>query len=105
MLSKIKVLTAAAALAAMTAGSALAGDIEVGGTALNVGVVSGAATNVSTGFLSKAEQSIGAVSGDSNVKIGGDLLNVGVVSGAATNVATGFLSEACQEIGSIGNEC
>lgn len=104
-MTKIKVLTAAAALAVMTVGSAFAGEIEVGGNALNVGVVTGNATNVAAGLVAHAEQSIGAVSGDSDVKIGGDLLNVGVVTGNATNVAAGLVAEACQEIGSIGNDC
>ena len=105
MTAKIKYLTAAAFVALMTTSTAFAGNIEVGGNALNVGVVSGAATNVAAGFLSKADQAIGVVSGDSNTKIGGNLLNVGVVSGAATNVAAGFLSTACQEVGSIGKDC
>jgi len=105
MTAKIKYLTAAAFVALMTTSSAFAGEIEVGGNALNVGVVTGGATNVSSGFLSRAEQNIGSISGDSDVKVGGNLLNVGVVTGAATNVSTGFLSKACQEIGSIGNKC
>ncbi len=105
MTTKIKYLTAVAAVALMTASSAFAGEIEVDGNLLNVGVVTGNAVNVSTGFLSNAEQSIGAISGDSDISVDGNLLNVGVVTGNAVNVATGFLSDACQEIGAIGNEC
>ncbi len=105
MTTKIKYLTAVAAVALMTASSAFAGEIEVGGNALNVGVVAGNAVNVAAGFLSKADQSIGAISGDSDVTIGGNLLNVGVVAGNAVNVSTGFLSKSCQEIGAIGNVC
>jgi hypothetical protein len=105
MTTKIKSLAAATVFALMATSTAFAGEIEVGGNALNVGVVSGAANNISTGFLSKADQAIGVVSGDSNVKIGGNLLNVGVVSGAANNISTGFLSKACQEVGAIGKKC
>ena len=103
MTTKIKTLTAAALVALMTTSAAFAGEIEVGGNLLNVGVVTGAATNTA-GFLAKASQSIGVISGDSDLKVGGNLLNVGVVTGAATNTA-GFLAEACQEIGAIGKEC
>jgi hypothetical protein len=105
MTSKIKYITAVAFVALMTTSTSFAGEIEIGGNALNVGVVSGAATNVAAGFLSKADQAIGVISGDSNTKVGGNLLNVGVVTGAATNVAAGFLAEACQEVGSIGKKC
>ena len=103
MHAKIKSFTATAILAIMTTSAAFAGEIEVGGNLLNVGVVTGAATNTA-GFLAEANQSIGVVSGDSDVKVGGNLLNVGVVTGAATNSA-GFLATACQEIGAIGKEC
>lgn len=105
MTSKIKILTAAAFVALMTTGTAFAGEIEVGGNALNVGVVSGSATNIAGGAFTKADQAIGVISGDSNTKIGGNLLNVGVVTGAATNAAVGIKSEACQEVGSIGKKC
>jgi hypothetical protein len=104
-MSKIKHITFAAFVALMTTSPAFAGDIEAGGNLLNVGVVTGAATNISAGFLSKADQAVGVISGDSNVKVGSNLLNVGVVTGAATNVAAGFKSEACQEVGSIGKKC
>ena len=89
--------------ALMSASTAFAADnkIEIGGSALNVGVVTGEATNL--GLLGNADQAIGVVSGDSNVKIGGSLLNVGVVSGAATNL--GLLGDACQEVGAIGKKC
>jgi hypothetical protein len=103
MFSKIKYLTAAAFVALMTTSAAFAGDIEVGGSALNVGLVTGAITNTA-GFLATAKQGVGVVSGDSNVKIGGSLLNVGLVTGAATNTA-GFLATACQEVGAIGKKC
>ena len=103
MNATIKTLAATALFALMATGSAFAGDIEIGGNALNVGVVNGAATNTA-GFLAKADQAIGVISGDSNVKVDGNLLNVGVVTGAATNTA-GFLAEACQEVGSIGKKC
>ncbi len=105
MTAKIKTLTAAALVALMTTGSAFAGEIEVGGNLLSVGVVAGAATNVSVGFLSKADQAVGVISGDSDLSVGGNLLNVGVVTGAATNVAVGFMAESCQEIGAIGKSC
>ncbi len=105
MTAKIKTLTAAALIALMTTGSAFAGEIEVGGNLLNVGVVTGNAANISTGFFSKADQAIGVISGDSDVDVGGNLLNVGVVTGNAVNVATGFFSKACQEIGAIGKDC
>ena len=55
MTTKIKSLAAATVFALMATSTAFAGEIEVGGNALNVGVVSGAANNISTGFLSKAE--------------------------------------------------
>jgi hypothetical protein len=103
MTIKIKTLAAATVFALMASSTAFAGDIEIGGNALNVGVVTGAATNTA-GFLAKADQSIGVISGDSNVKVNGNLLNVGVVTGAATNTA-GFLAKACQEVGSIGKKC
>jgi hypothetical protein len=105
MTSKIKYITAVAFVALMTTSTSFAGEIDVGGNLLNVGVVTGAATNVSAGFLSKADQAVGVISGDSNIKVGSNLLNVGVVTGAATNAALGIKSEACQEVGSIGKKC
>ncbi len=103
MTTKIKSLAAATVFALMATSTAFAGEIEVGGNALNVGVVTGAATN-QAGFLGKADQAIGVISGDSDVKVNGNLLNVGVVTGAATNTAN-FLAKACQEVGSIGKKC
>lgn len=105
MTAKIKYITTAAFVALMTTTAAYAGTIEVGGNALNVGVVSGAATNLSMGLNSKASQAIGVISGDSDTKVGGNLLNVGVVTGAATNLSMGLGSKACQEVGSIGKKC
>jgi hypothetical protein len=105
MTSKIKYITAVAFIALMTTSTSFAGEIEIGGNALNVGVVSGAATNLAVGFNSKADQAIGVISGDSDTKVGGNLLNVGVVTGAATNLAVGFNSKACQEVGAIGKDC
>lgn len=61
MTAKIKTLTAAALVALMTTGTAFAGEIEVGGNLLNVGVVSGAATNVAVGFMAESCQEIGAI--------------------------------------------
>lgn len=104
-MSKIKHITFAAFVALMTTSPAFAGEIEIGGNALNVGVVTGSATNIAAGLFSKADQAVGVISGDSNTKVGGNLLNVGVVTGAATNAALGIKSEACQEVGSIGKKC
>ncbi len=106
MTTKIKYLTAVAAIALMTASSAFAGEIEVGGNAVNFGVVVGNAVNLALGEETVAEQNIGVVSGDSDVvAIDGNLFNFGIVGGNAVNVAFGLKSTACQDIGSIGNAC
>ena len=58
MTTKIKALAAATVFALMATSTAFAGEIEIGGNALNVGVVNGAATNTA-GFLAKADSIVG----------------------------------------------
>ena len=104
MTTKIKYLTAVAALSLMTATSAFADKLEVGGNLLNRLNVNGDATNLASGRGSTADQSIGSISGDSDVDVGGSLSNLVAVNGDARNLSTGFRTEACQEIGSVGNK-
>jgi hypothetical protein len=106
MTAKIKYLTAATAIALMTASSAFASEVETGGRVVNVGVVGENAVNVANGSESTAEQNIGtiSISGDSVLSVGSDLVNVGVVGRNAVNVAFGFKSEATQNIGTISVE-
>ena len=104
MTAKIKYLTAATAIALMTASSAFAGEVETGGRVVNVGVVGENAVNVANGSESTAEQNIGTISISGNSVVGSDLVNVGVVGRNAVNVAFGFKSEATQNIGTISVE-
>ena len=97
MALKIRILTASTLAALVIASPALAGNVEVGGSLVNVSVV-GNATNKASGIGSRATQSIGTI-GD-NVKVGGSVRNIVVVD-KAVNLATGIGSKAETYVGAL----
>lgn len=97
MAIKIEILTASTLVAFVFASPVFAGNVEVGGSLVNVSVV-GSATNKASGIGSRATQSIGTI-GD-NVKVGGSVRNV-VVVGKAVNLAKGIGSKAETYVGAL----
>ncbi len=105
MIPKIKHLTAATLFALMTASSAFAGTLEVGGNLANV-TLSNQPTNLAIGVRNDATQYVGAVGADgsTSVDVGGNLTNV-TLSNQPANLAIGVRNTACQDIGSVGKAC
>ena len=102
MVSKIKYLAFATAIALTTASGAMAaqqGGVKVG--SLTQTTVASQANNLALGSDAKARQAIGSIRGD--VQVG--VIRQTTVVNSANNLALGSKAAACQTIGTIGEGC
>lgn len=97
MTAPFKLIATASVIALVSAGSAIADGVEVGGSVTNIAIVK-QATNLALGVNSKAKQSIGTIGG--NVEVGGTVRNVTII-GETVNLATGIGAKAEMSAGSI----